>query len=172
MESGGSVIRSDTEYCYMDYPYGAIDIRRIWEMPRIPDYARGLGGQLAGMECPLWTEYVADSERAAYQLFPRLAAMGLRMSGDAEGLGWEEFRKRVAGLEKQLEAETGLHGAPEEYWCMGRKEAEADREAHRLKKCAMDGLPMIRKQRELLAADRAERMQGKTSPDIDTEPQQ
>ena len=157
MENGGHVIRSDTAYCYMDYPYGAIDVKRIWEMPRMPDYAAGLEGRLLGMECPLWTERVADPGRAAYLLFPRLTAMSLRMKGEAEGLDWEVFRELVAEREKEREKETGLRGAPETEWCLSPEAAEAEREEENRKIHAPEALPFVQKQDELLRVEREER---------------
>lgn len=159
IEGGGSVIRSDTKYCYMDYPYGSIDVKCIWEMPRIPDYSAGMEDRLLGMECPLWTERVTDLDRASYLLFPRLAAMSLRMSGEAEGLDWETFRERVAALEKELEAETGLRGAPEEEWNLSPEAAEAEREAENQKIHAPEALSFVEQQDELLRIEKEERMQ-------------
>ena len=159
MEDSGSVIRSDTKYCYMDYPYGAIDVKRIWEMPRIPDYAAGMEDRLLGMECPLWTERVTDLDRASYLLFPRLAAMSLRMSGKAEGLDWETFRAQVAALETELEAKTGLRGAPEGEWNLDPEAAEAEMEAENQKIHAPEALPFVQRQDELLRIEQEERKQ-------------
>ena len=157
MESGGQVIRSETKYCYMDYPYGAIDVSRIWEMPRIPEWAEGMEDRLLGMECPLWTERVTNLERVAYLLFPRLTAMSLRMAGEAEGLGWDEFMARVSALEKEREKQTGLCGAPPEKWHLSPEEAEAEREAENRKIHAPEALPYVRKQDELLKTEREEK---------------
>ncbi len=129
MENGGSVIRSETDHCYMDYAYGAIDVRKIYEMPRIPGYARGFEEQLLGYECPLWTERVADLNRAAYLLFPRLTAVSCRMN--EEERPWIAFRSRVAELEAEVERQTGLQGAPQEFWELTPEAAEADRAAAR-----------------------------------------
>ncbi|MCR5567014.1 MAG: family 20 glycosylhydrolase [Clostridiales bacterium] len=159
MENGGSVIRSDTAYCYMDYPYGAIDVKRIREMPRIPDYAAGLEDRLLGMECPLWTERVTDLDRAAYLLFPRLTAMSLRMKGEAEELDWEAFRDLVAEKEKELEQKTGLRGAPEAEWSLSPEQAEAERDAENRKIHAPEALPFVQKQDELLRIEKEERTQ-------------
>ena len=157
MESGGQVIRSETKYCYMDYPYGAIDVSRIWEMPRIPEWAEGMEDRLLGMECPLWTERVTNLERVAYLLFPRLTAMSLRMAGEAEGIGRDEFMARVSALEKEREKQTGLRGAPPEKWHLSPEEAEAEREAENRKIHAPEALPYVRKQDELLKTEREEK---------------
>ena len=123
MQSGGTVIRSDTDSCYLDYCYGRIDVRRIHETHRIPEYAAGLENRILGRECPLWTERIASLERAAWQLFPRLTAVNVKMSG--EELPWETFREKVKALEEEREAITGLKGAPEEFWDMDPDAAKA-----------------------------------------------
>ena len=128
MEGGGQVIRSDTSGFYLDYCYGRIDVKHIWETPRVPAYAKRLEDGLLGVECPLWTERVAGPDRAAWQLFPRLAAVSLRMS-EEENLPWEAFLEKVRAAEKELEEKTGLRGAPEELWALEPEAAAADREA-------------------------------------------
>ena len=160
MENGGSVIRSETAYCYMDYPYGAIDVKTIWAMPRIPGWAEGTENRLLGIECPLWTERVTDLDRAAYLLFPRLTAMSLRMSGEAEGLDWETFRSRTAALERELETETGLRGAPEAEWCLSPEAAAAEKEAENQKIHTPDAMPFVLKLEKLLRTERVEKLRG------------
>ena len=138
MAGGGQVIRSDTDYFYLDYSYGRIDVRKIWEMPRVPAYAAGYEDRLLGMECPLWTERVASLDRAAFQLFPRLAAAAVRMQ--AADMPWEAFRARVTELTAAIEKKTGLKGAPEALWDLSPTEAEqvqtAERERIRLPETA------------------------------------
>ncbi len=146
MGGGGQVIRSDTDYFYLDYSYGRIDVRKIWEMPRIPAYAAGYEDRLAGFECPLWTERIAGLDRAAYQLYPRLAAAAVRMN--EPDMPWEAFRARVAELTAEIERKTGLKGAPEELWALSPEEAKqilaAERERIRLPESAPvpDGDPL------------------------------
>lgn len=127
MKNGGRVIRSDLAHFYFDYPYGSIDVRHIHNTSRIPEYALGYEEQLLGIECPLWTERVADLKRASYLLFPRLAAVTCRMN--EEDRPWESFRSRVAELEAKIEQETGLSGAPEALWDLSPEDAAAEREA-------------------------------------------
>ena len=156
MKNGGTVIRSDTDSFYLDYGYGRIDVRRIRETPRVPEYARGLEGQILGVECPLWTERVSSLERAAWQLFPRLTAVSVRMSG--EDLAPEVFREKVKALETELEAKTGLKGAPEELWDMDPDAAEADREAEAQTILSGKAEAYERKGQRIVSLDAAERL--------------
>ena len=156
MQSGGTVIRSDTDSFYLDYCYGRIDVRRIHETPRIPEYAAGLENRILGVECPLWTERIASLERAAWQLFPRLTAVNVKMSG--EELPWETFREKVKALEEEREAITGLKGAPEEFWDMDPDAAKADRQAEIQTIFSGKAEAYERKEREIVSLDAAERL--------------
>ena len=156
MQSGGTVIRSDTDSFYLDYCYGRIDVRRIHETPRIPEYAVGLENRILGVECPLWTERIASLERAAWQLFPRLTAVSVKMSG--EDLQWEDFREKVKTLEAELETKTGLKGAPEELWDMDPETAEADRKAETQTIFSGKAEAYEQMERKIVSLDAAERL--------------
>lgn len=113
MAGGGSVICSDTAHYYLDYPYTSSDAYGIWRAG-IPEYARGHEDGLLGVECPLWTEYVTNADRAAYLLFPRLPAAMLKLSGRRYP-DWEAFCDALRALRAQL-APLGLEWAPEQEW--------------------------------------------------------
>ena len=156
LAEGGSAICSDTAAFYLDYPYGTIDVRTIWEYPRIPDFARGYEGQLLGLECPLWTERISSLDRAAYQLFPRLAAMSVK-ADHPEDMPWEAFLAETKRRMKKAEA-LGLRGAPEKMWVMEKEAAEKDRKAEYEKIRDKDALPYVRKEEQLVLLDRTERL--------------
>ena len=156
MASGGRVICSGVGAYYLDYPYGCSDVRRIWRYPRIPDWAEGYEDRLLGLECPLWTERVTNTERASFLLFPRLAAAGLKAIGGGE-LPWEGFRAEVRNIEDRIE-ETGLKGAPETYWDMPEEAAKADVQAEHDRIFSPEALPYEMKERKIVKLDRAERL--------------
>lgn len=128
MEAGGKVICSDVEHYYFDYPYSAVDAYHIWETPDIPQYARKHPEGLWGIECPLWTERVTNTDRAAYLLFPRMTAVALKASDDSRERfpTWESFRDVLQSKQEQIDV-TGLRGAPESAWHMLSDDIEADR---------------------------------------------
>ena len=156
MEKGGRVICSDTRAFYLDYPYGSIDVKKIWQYPRIPAWAEGYEEQLLGTECPLWTERVTNLGRASYLLFPRLAAAGLK-ARQAEELPWEDFLGQVKGIQREIQA-TGLNGAPEECWDMPEDRAKEDRQAEHDRIFAPDALPYEMKERRLTLLEKTERL--------------
>ena len=121
LESGGTVIRSETNHYYYDYAYSDIDVHTIWSAPRIPAYAQGLEAGLVGVECMLWTERVTNLAQAARMLFPRLPAAILK-AREPE-LPWDAFCQRLRETQQQLEA-MGITGAPEALWHLSEQERE------------------------------------------------
>lgn len=157
MEAGGQVICSDTRHYYFDYPYGVTDVHAVYDHPMVPGYARGLEANLLGVECPLWTEYVTNLDRASFLLLPRMAAVGLRAQGD-DSPDWETFRKRLRALVDRIEAATGLVGAPEDFWRMAPEAAEADRAHWDTLPFAQGAQPCAARMRRLVTLERAERL--------------
>ena len=155
MARGGRVICSDTRCWYFDYPYGATDVHRIWLYPRVPDYAKGHESGLLGIEATLWTERITNADRAAFMLFPRLAALGLKAAGQ-DALLWPVQKSRVAKIQDRIEA-LGLRGAPAEYWQMSEKAAEQDKQADLDRIYAPDALPYVRAQERVIRLDAEER---------------
>lgn len=155
MARGGRVINSDTRCWYFDYPYGAIDVHSIWQYPRIPDFARAYESQLLGLEAPLWTERITNIGRAAHMLFPRLAGLGLKAAGE-DALFWPAQEKKVDRIMEEIE-ETGLRGAPPEYWHMTEEAAAADRQADLDRIYAPDALPYVRAEEQIILLDETEK---------------
>ena len=152
---GGRVICSDTRCWYFDYPYGATDIHKIWQYPRIPSYADNYKSQLLGLEAPLWTERITNIGRAAFMLFPRLAALGLKAAGQ-DALLWPIQRDHIAAIQERIET-LGLHGAPPEYWQMTEEAAEQDKQADLDRIYAPDALPYVQAQERVIRLDETER---------------
>ena len=153
---GGRTICSDTRYWYFDYPYGDIDPWKIWQAPRIPAFARGHEDQLLGLEAPLWTERITNPERAAFMLFPRLAALGLKARGE-DAPTWPEQEERLSALAREIEA-LGVRGAPPAYWHMDEESAKRDRQADHDRIYAPDAMPYVEANEKIIRLDAAERL--------------
>lgn len=156
LEAGGRVIVSDTENYYFDYAYGETDVYRIWNHPLIPSYAQGLESGLLGVECPLWTERITNTARAAYMLFPRMTAVGLRLN-TPKTASWEEFALRLREKQAQIDA-LGLTGAPESFWRMTPEEARADLIRDEALKNAPCAVPGIQWERQMHFQEALERL--------------
>ena len=156
MKAGGQVICSDTRYYYFDYVYGATDVHAIWNHSMIPEYAQGHEQNFLGVECPLWTEYITNIDRAAFMLFPRLTAVGLRAGGD-DSPDWDSFVARVKRVQAEIDA-LGLVGAPEPLWHMSTEAAAADREAFCASVRAQGALRYIELEEQLMLVEKTERL--------------
>ncbi len=156
MKEGGKVIYSDIEHFYFDYPYSSIDVHHIWEAPLIPEYALGYEENLLGMECMLWAERITNLERAAYLLFPRVAAASLKASKVNEIKDWEQFEQEVQKLQEQIE-ELGLKGAPKKDWKLTPQDAEKDRIEEKERRTSSGALQADRTEERLLLQEELEK---------------
>ncbi len=127
MAGGGKVIWSDVEYFYISRPFSSIDVYSLWNMPPAPDFARGHEENLLGLECPLWCERITNLSRAAYLLFPRLAAIAMKAQGLSDCPDWAGFQSALREKMKLLEP-LGLTPAPEEVWQISPEAAEKEKE--------------------------------------------
>ncbi len=126
MAGGGQVICSDAENYYINRPYSGIDAYKIWRTPQTPDYAEGHEENLLGLECTLWAERITNTGRAAYLLFPRLAAVAMKAL-HPEGLpDWETFQSALRDKMAKI-ASLGLTPGPEELWRMPEDAAEEEK---------------------------------------------
>ena len=153
MRNGGRVICSDHKVYYFDHPYGSSDIRKIWQYPRIPDWAEGYENQLLGLECPLWSERITNTDTASFLLFPRLAAAGLKAQAD---IPWHDFLTEIRKTHQRIQ-QLGLRCAPEEMWDMTEEKAAADRQADLDRKCAPEAQPYLLRTRRLVLLEKTER---------------
>ena len=90
---------------------GLTRLEDVFDWTVVPD---GLSeeerARVIGAQCQLWTEYVPDATRAAYQLLPRLCAFAERAWGSPPTT-FEEFTTRLSRHLPRIE-ELGLRGRP------------------------------------------------------------
>ncbi len=94
-KNGRKVIFTKFRPYYLDYPYGMTPLKATYMCN--PSYLFDDEGakNIIGVECPLWTEYVADVDRLYYQAFPRAFAV-------AEA-GWSTNEKDYKDFVERLE---------------------------------------------------------------------
>ena len=156
LAQGGRVICSDTDSYYLDYCYGKIDVRHIYDYPRVPGYATGYEEQILGIECPLWTERVTNVNRAAFLLFPRMAAVGLKALGE-EPDDWDIYLDKLREKQEKI-AGCGLSGAAEGYWKMSLDDAAIDLVTEKVSICSPDAMPYVTFETDLQLLEKAERL--------------
>jgi hexosaminidase len=74
INQGQPVILANTSYFYMDYPYVWTPLKKTY---RFNPFFRNLTmpENILGLEAPLWTEYVADHGKLAFNAYYRMAAL-------------------------------------------------------------------------------------------------
>lgn len=70
LQKGRRMYNSTAFPCYLDFPYSWVSLKKACEFEPETD-----GGEMMGVEAPLWTEYVSNLKRADYQMFPRFGAI-------------------------------------------------------------------------------------------------
>lgn len=86
LKSGRKIINSSTFPYYFDLPYGTNSLKKVY------DYSPEIdGGQIYGVEAALWTEYVKTSNKADYNLFPRIAAFAETAWSQPEDKSYDRF---------------------------------------------------------------------------------
>ena len=80
LKNGRKAIISPFFSYYLDYPYGMTSLKKSFKFN-----PKGMleSGNVMGVECPLWTEYVDSEEKLEWQVYPRLLAVAER--------GWSEY---------------------------------------------------------------------------------
>lgn len=103
MKKGRKIIVSRTNPYYLDYPHGMNRLRSAYNFePTAPFNGEGIENIL-GVECPLWTEWVADVDKLHRQAFPRV--MAVAESGWSTGAkDYKDFEERLYNVLGVLEA--------------------------------------------------------------------
>lgn len=120
VNAGGKMVMSDYFHYYLDYSYGQTPLDKTYEFDPVPPQIQpGRRKDVLGVEAPIWTEYVSDLKKMAYQCFPRMLAVAETGWTVPEQKQAESFKRRLHRVLPQLE-QMGLHPAEERLWNMGR----------------------------------------------------
>ena len=106
------VVMTPTQNCYIDYYQlknhdaqplsigGYLPLSKVYSMEPIPTgLTEEEASYILGAQCNLWTEYVVSPNHAEYMLMPRLAAICEVQWMQPEAKNYEDFLKRLEGLE-------------------------------------------------------------------------
>ncbi len=114
VKNGGKWIYSEMFDFYLDYPHSMISLERLYGTKvRLGrrDYSDDKG--LTGMECCLWAEQIAESERLEKLVFPRIFAMA-EISWSEER-DYKDFEKRLKNVLRRG-LYSGLRPTEAERW--------------------------------------------------------
>jgi hexosaminidase len=121
-KAGHDVVMAPNQTVYFDYYQGDPEteplaighftpLEKVYDFEVIPP---GLTpeeeARIVGTQCQIWTEYMEDSDRVGYMLFPRLSAFSERAWG-SEKTSYDEFVGRLRPHLTRLTA-LGLNYRP------------------------------------------------------------
>ncbi len=113
LQAGRKMYVSKTFPYYIDYPHGLNPLKKTYNFEPLSCFEGVPTDSVIGVECPLWTEWVKDKERAHYQAFPRTFAL-------AE-TAWSTPEKNYKDFEERLYNVLGILEAYEIGYCHPKK---------------------------------------------------
>ncbi len=112
--NGGKMINSDFYHYYCDYPYSMTPLMKTYNYNPIDRKIRDKS-TVAGVEVPIWTEYINNFSHLCYMFFPRFTAVAETGWTERKNKNAADFQRRFLAYEKILD-EIGIDYAPEEDW--------------------------------------------------------
>ncbi len=104
IRKGGEIVVSNFFRYYLDYNYFVTPLRKTYNFDPIP---KGLNkeyyNQIMGIEAPIWTEWVPNTDRLDWQVFPRLAAVAETAWSLEQNKNYRSFVKRLGKFNQILD---------------------------------------------------------------------
>ena len=115
LENGNDVIMTPYMNCYFDYYQGSreteplafggfLPLRTAYDLDPFEGLDAEQSRRILGVQCNLWTEFVATLDHAEYMLLPRLAAFAERAWTGGEG-DYPDFLRRLESLSRLYDAQ-------------------------------------------------------------------
>lgn len=115
LENGNDVIMTPYMNCYFDYYQGSreteplafggfLPLRTAYDLDPFEGLNAEQSRRILGVQCNLWTEFVATLDHAEYMLLPRLAAFAERAWTGGEG-NYPDFLRRLESLSRLYDAQ-------------------------------------------------------------------
>ncbi|MDR0640859.1 MAG: family 20 glycosylhydrolase [Treponema sp.] len=99
INQGQPAILANFSYLYMDYPYALTPLKKTYQFnPHFRDLTKP--ENILGLEAPLWTEFVEDHGKLAFNAYYRMAALAeVAWCGEARR-SYSDFLTALRGREK------------------------------------------------------------------------
>ena len=114
IREGRQVVNSTSHMTYINKGYDKLPLSRSYSFEPVfaglnPDQQKNV----IGLGCQVWTEWIADVEKLHRHVFPRIAAYAETGWTRKEDKNFQDFRRRLTGYEKILDAQGIRHGEKE-----------------------------------------------------------
>jgi hexosaminidase len=115
-KSGHNVIMTPTSHCYFDYYQsenedeplaigGFLPLEKVYGFNPIPEeLTEEEAKYVLGAQGNVWTEYMPNSEKVEYMVFPRVLALSEVVWSNPEERNYKEFASRVENFHERLDA--------------------------------------------------------------------
>ncbi len=108
------VVMTPGSYVYFDHSQAKkedsvtignfLPLEKVYSYPPIPGALNEEQGKhVLGAQANLWTEYIGNTSKAEYMLFPRLSALSEVLWSPAEAKDFSSFEKRMAAQQKRYD---------------------------------------------------------------------
>jgi hexosaminidase len=108
------VIMTPTTYCYFDYSQtkkedsitigGYLPLETVYGYEPIPAKLPATAAKyILGAQANVWTEYINNSAKLEYMIFPRMSALSEVFWSPKEKRNWKDFERRMTALKKLYE---------------------------------------------------------------------
>ena len=104
LKNGRKMFVSKTFPYYLDYPHGINPLKRVYKFEPMSCFDGEGEENILGIECPLWTEWVADESKLHHQAFPRAIAVAETGWTRKEDKDYKDFVERLYNVLGILEA--------------------------------------------------------------------
>ncbi len=105
IRKGGEIVVSNFFRYYLDYNYFVTPLRKTYNFEPIPrKLKKEYHGKIKGVEAPIWTEWVPNTERLDWQIFPRLTAVAETAWSLKQNKNYKSFIFRLENFNQILDS--------------------------------------------------------------------
>lgn len=112
VKNGRKIIVSKFNPYYLDYPYPMHSLKAAYEFEPVFHGIEGYEQNVLGVESPLWTEWIDNTDLLAFRVFPRLTAVSESAWCDKSKKDYLAFENSLKNVNKLIENTTGIKAAP------------------------------------------------------------
>lgn len=109
-----NVIMTPQAYCYFDHSQtrnedsvtigGFLPLEKVYSYEPVPNQLNAEQAKyVLGAQANLWTEYIGNTKKAEYMLFPRISALSEVLWSPKENRDWKDFERRLPALYKRYD---------------------------------------------------------------------
>lgn len=112
VKKGRKIIVSKFNPYYLDYPYPMHSLKAAYEFEPVFKGIEGYENNVLGVESPVWTEWIDNTDLLSFRVFPRLTAVSESAWCDKSKKDYPAFVGALGVVNRIIEKTTGIVSAP------------------------------------------------------------